>query len=273
MYIFLQLFKTFIELLYHCLYSQVELILLFTVRNAVIQALCQLSSMLGASRQSIWKCNNAALKIQDAVKLTGAVVQTRHRSFGEIIQYIRFNYFHDPRHHLDNDKWAKLFCIEGNVGAGKTPFAKEFAEKLDLKYSPQVTINSDVIRAGERGDMTEEEVQWNLNPQSVLQQGRALSDEKMCKSPEDWVHTLRYQLQFLLNRYKNYYDSIAHLLYTGQGVVLVQHFYSDVVHAEALRKMGYIGKKSWDFYDLVQFTVDTDLISPQVRLLEALTKK
>uniref|UniRef100_A0A6F9DMV2 NADH dehydrogenase [ubiquinone] 1 alpha subcomplex subunit 10, mitochondrial-like n=1 Tax=Phallusia mammillata TaxID=59560 RepID=A0A6F9DMV2_9ASCI len=220
--------------------------------------------MLNASRITLRKC--MLQKGSDAAKIFGLVVQQKvgYATLGEFIQKIRFNYFDNPRHHLDNDKWNKFFCVEGNMSSGKSKFAKELAEKLPVKLFPQATTNYDLIRLSRT--YPDEKVEWNLNPKSVMQKSRILSEDKLWTDPTDWVHTFRYQQQLTCCRFHQYRDAMINILEKGEGVVMVQHFHSDVVRADAQRKMAWIDKKYWDYYDLFHYHADENMLPPQVIL-------
>ncbi|XP_076800599.1 NADH dehydrogenase [ubiquinone] 1 alpha subcomplex subunit 10, mitochondrial-like [Clavelina lepadiformis] len=192
-----------------------------------------------------------------------ALQQKNHYgTVGDLIQNIRFNYFFDARHHLDNDKWAKLFCVEGNVGVGKAAFAKEFAEKLDLRHFPTATTDYFVLRM--KGFFPDEKIEWEMSEDSAYQKMLSLNMDKFCEEPTNWVHTSRLQLWLLQMRHFQYCDALAHLLRTGQGAVLNRHFYSDLVHAEAQQKMGWIRKDVWKYYQTMTFSSDEFLLPPQV---------
>ncbi|KAJ8985906.1 hypothetical protein NQ317_010663 [Molorchus minor] len=63
----------------------------------------------------------------------------------------------------------------------------------------------------------------------------------------------RFQIQQYIVKYSQYIDALAHVLSTGQGVVLDRCAYSDFVFAEAMYHQGYISKlarkKYYEFRD------------------------
>ena len=51
-----------------------------------------------------------------------------------------------------------------------------------------------------------------------------------------------YQIQMYMLRYSQYVDALAHILSTGQGVVMERSCYSDFVFLEAMYRQNYISK-------------------------------
>ena len=194
------------------------------------------------------------------------VVQKRKYSLGELFQRFRFKYMNTSRHHLDYDKWCKIFAFEGNIGAGKSKVAQEFAEKLDLKFYPTTSIHYLIDR--DRGAFSDEWLDWMKNPESVVQRcDGVLSLDHFTKEPTDWVHTLKYQEAMLKNRLAQYCDMMVHLLETGQGIASVRQFYSDVVFAEAMLQNGWFRKDMYNHYELMSAVADHYLLRPQVNFI------
>ena len=183
-------------------------------------------------------------------------------SLGEAIQRFRFRYLQNPKHHVLHDRWAKIFAVEGNFGVGKTEFAKQFSEKLDLKFYPTTSIHYWLDRL--RGKMADEFVDYMKSPESVAQQAEQLSFDYFTKKPDDWIHTGRYRLKMEINRFFQYCDVLAYLLETGRGVTTIRTFYSDVVFAEAQRRMGWLRQDVYDHYELQHWVADENLLHPQV---------
>ena len=195
----------------------------------------------------------------------GLLNKREYASLGEVIQRIRFKFFNNIRHHLDEDKWCKIFAIEGNIGAGKHNFGKQLSDKLDLKFFPQATTNYHIIR--QRGAFPEEHIDWMLNPESVAQKCNNASLDEFTKNPSDLIHTGKYQILMHLNRYIHYCDALAYLLQTGRGVTTIRNYFSDRVFAESLRKMGWLRKDIYDHYYLCFDASNTFILHPQVTLI------
>ncbi|XP_002125057.2 NADH dehydrogenase [ubiquinone] 1 alpha subcomplex subunit 10, mitochondrial-like [Ciona intestinalis] len=213
---------------------------------------------------------NAGLK--EANKIGSIALQSKAGyatlldTLGDAYQRVKFKVYRDPRHHLDYDKWCKIFVTEGNIGVGKTAFAEEFAKKLDLKFYGNVSTNYDVERDSSKQVTAPKMMEWYTNPKSVLQMSRNLCNDHFCQEPADYVHTCRYQNNKLVMRALQYCDALAYLLWYGRGVTMVRQFYSDDVFAHAIKEMGWMDKRFWDFYILHRDYLDEDLIPPQVVL-------
>lgn len=182
---------------------------------------------------------------------------------GEAVQRFRFKYFYDLRHHLDNDKWAKIFAIEGNIGVGKNKFGEEFSKILDLKFFPTTTIDYCITRL--QGRYPDEYIEYMLSPESAHKHMYNFSMDYFTKNPTDWVHTSRLQLFMLENRHHQYCDAFSYLLRTGRGVVTNRTFFTDRVFADAQRKMKWLNNEVYDFYDCLFINANEEIMHPQVR--------
>merc|ERR1712183_561231 len=156
---------------------------------------------------------------------------------------------------LINDKFSKLFCIEGNIGVGKAKFAQAMAERFNLKYMPCATPHyNQVRRCDVFGRITQEQKERELaNPDSLV--------------------NLRYKM--LSQRNLQMGDALAHLIHNGQGVAMVRHFHSDEVFAEAQKKMRWFHDKpgmrdqsgmAEKYYHRRFFSINQFLLRPQVVL-------
>ena len=212
---------------------------------------------------SIFRNSLKHLAKESIVKNSCVVIQDRKYVIGELIQRFRFKFMTNTRHHLDYDKWCKIFAIEGNIGVGKNEIAKKLAERLDLRHYPTTTHQYLLDRLN--GVYADEYIDWLRNPESVWQRSDgALSLDFFTKEPSDWLHTGKFQVEMLKNRYIQYCDVLAHILETGQGVTSVRSFYSDVVFAEALLRMGWLRKDIYNHYNLVRVVANDYLLHPQV---------
>ena len=193
------------------------------------------------------------------------ITKRNNHTLGKAIQWFRFNYMYNLRHHLDNDKWAKVFAIEGNIGVGKNEFGKKFSEILDLKYYPTTTLDYVITRL--RGKYPDEYIEYMLGPDSVHSSVYNLSFDYFSQNPTDWIHTSKLQLFMLRNRYFQYCDALAYLFQTGRGVVTNRTFFSDRIFADAQRKLGWLRNDVYDFYDCVTISAHNNIMHPQVRIV------
>lgn len=63
-----------------------------------------------------------------------------------------------------------------------------------------------------------------------------------------------------------YFDALAHLLNTGQGVILDRSPYSDFVFMEAMVKSGYVSKQAKSVYYDIRNNVLDELLYPHLVL-------
>lgn len=150
---------------------------------------------------------------------------------------------------------SKIVCVEGPIAAGKSKFAKELAEELEMLYVPEA--NMDLIYINSYGyDMRQ------LDPQ-MPESCRSYDVVNFCKDPNHFL-AANYQIKMYMLRYEQYVDAIAHVLSTGQGVVLDRSCYSDFVFLEAMYRSGYVSKDARSvYYELRQNTID-ELLKPHL---------
>ncbi|KAJ4426501.1 hypothetical protein ANN_27315 [Periplaneta americana] len=129
------------------------------------------------------------------------------------------------------DENTKIIVVEGPIAAGKTAFAKSLAEDLDMLHMPEVTMDNLYINSYGY-DLRK------LDPK--LPPGTRSFDEKnFCLDPNH-ENVAKFQILKYKLRYSQYVDALAHLLNTGQGVVLERCVYSDFVFLETMFKSGYV---------------------------------
>ncbi|CAH1105368.1 unnamed protein product [Psylliodes chrysocephalus] len=157
--------------------------------------------------------------------------------------YNLFNYFFDKTtSRLDEN--SKIIVVEGPLAAGKSKCAKQLASELDMLYLPEA--NLDMMYINNYGfdqrkldsELPESCISWDVMD--------------FLRNPKH-RHTLRFQLQQYVVKLSQYIDALAHVLSTGQGVILDRCVYSDFVFAEAMFSQGFISKlgikKYYEFRD------------------------
>ncbi|MFH4975498.1 hypothetical protein AB6A40_002207, partial [Gnathostoma spinigerum] len=134
---------------------------------------------------------------------------------------------------------SKLIVVEGNIGSEKSRTAKELADQLGFLYMPEFRMDHILIdRYG--NDMRDF---YPLFPARFR-----IPDIKMfCKDPfSDMSAVMRDRI--FNCRFDQYLNAIAHILNTGQGVVLERTPHTDFVFANAMRAKNYIGPEYFKFY-------------------------
>lgn len=153
------------------------------------------------------------------------------------------------------DENSKLIVVDGPVAANKTKFVKELAEELEMAHFPAVTM--DMLYINPYGyDMRK------LDPQLPMKV-RSFDVRNFCENPNH-VNVAEFQIRMYMQRFSQYVDALAHILSTGQGVVLERSCYSDFVFLETLFKHNYISKGARSvYYELRQNTI-TELLKPHL---------
>nr|XP_022902898.1 NADH dehydrogenase [ubiquinone] 1 alpha subcomplex subunit 10, mitochondrial [Onthophagus taurus] len=150
---------------------------------------------------------------------------------------------------------TKVIVVEGPLAAGKSKFAKELADELEMKYYPEANL-----------DM------WYINDYGF--DTRTLDDQlpESCKSFDvnnfmlNPKHRLsaQFQVKQYAVKFSQYIDALAHLLSTGQGVILDRCVYSDFVFVEAMYSQGYISKGARSFYYDLRKSSIGELLRPHL---------
>jgi NADH dehydrogenase (ubiquinone) 1 alpha subcomplex subunit 10 len=135
------------------------------------------------------------------------------------------------------DENSKVIAVEGPVACGKSELAAAIAKELDFEYFPMA--NLDLLYINPYGyDMRQ------LDPK--LPRSMQSYDEKRFIREPNHVNSIVFQLHMYVYKMSVYIDACAHVLNTGQGVVVDRTPFSDFVFAEAMRKCNYIDKKELD---------------------------
>lgn len=167
--------------------------------------------------------------------------------------------------------------VEGPVAAGKSTFAKELADELEMMYMPQVRLifsnhgatifllitfkyfqpTMDYIYKNPYGyDMRQ------LDPQ-MPKDCRSYDVKNFCLDPNG-RNAAQFQIRMYMIRFSKYIDALAHILSTGQGVVMNRSCYSDYVFMETMFKHNYLSKGARSvYYDLRGNTI-TELMKPHL---------
>lgn len=153
------------------------------------------------------------------------------------------------------DENSKIVVVDGPIAAGKTSFAKALADDLDMMYIPEA--NMDLIYINEyKYDMRQ------LDPQ-LPESCRSYDIRNFCEDPNH-VNAANFQIRMYMLRYAQYIDALAHVLSTGQGVVLDRSAYSDFVFLEAMVKSNYVSKGARSVYYELRDNTITQLMQPHL---------
>ncbi|CAD6188372.1 unnamed protein product [Caenorhabditis auriculariae] len=134
---------------------------------------------------------------------------------------------------------SKLVVVEGNIGAGKSTMAKELAEQLGFYHMPEFRMD-DILVDRYGNDLR--------NYYSKFPKRFRIPDiEMFYKNPMDDM-TAVMQDRIFKCRFDQYLNALAHILNTGQGVVLERTPHSDFVFTNAMRSKSFVGPEYFKHY-------------------------
>lgn len=163
------------------------------------------------------------------------------------------SWFDRTTHRFDEN--SKIIVVDGPIAAGKTALAKSLAEELDMYYMPEA--NMDMYYINDYGyDLRKVDPKL---PESL----KSYDIRNFCQNPHH-PNAAFFQFMMYKLRYGQYVDALAHLLSTGQGVVMDRSVYSDFVFLEAMAKEGYVSKKVRSFYYEIKKQTMKELIRPHL---------
>uniref|UniRef100_A0A4Y7N334 NADH dehydrogenase [ubiquinone] 1 alpha subcomplex subunit 10, mitochondrial n=1 Tax=Daphnia similis TaxID=35528 RepID=A0A4Y7N334_9CRUS len=160
----------------------------------------------------------------------------------------RYNFFRalfDPTtSRLDEN--SKLIVVEGPPAAGKGVLAKELADDLGMAYFPTPTVAETYIN----------DYGYDLRQldDQIPNSCKSYDENDFLKDPMrlNGAKAARFQLSKLALRYKRHLDALAHILNTGQGVVMDRSPYSDLVYITAMAEAGIVSKNVYNYYHSVR---------------------
>jgi len=153
------------------------------------------------------------------------------------------------------DDNSKLVVVEGPPGAGKEAVARALAEEFEMQYMPAASgelafVNEYGYDERELNDRLPFRTQF-LEPKHFLANPH---DERLGQMQLNWY-------EFKLSQYC---DALAHLMNTGQGVVMNKCVLSDFVYMEAMCKAGCVSRGVRSVYREVAANVAPYLLRPHL---------
>jgi len=141
------------------------------------------------------------------------------------------------------DENSKLIVVDGAHAIGKSNFAKELADELEMAYFPyprmdDILINSYGVDMRQYNDLmipinkTYDEKDFARNPVGPVE------------GCSDRLHIHLFKL-----KYRNHIHALRHIFNTGQGVVMEGTPYNDYAYFDAAYNQGWIDRNSRNRYN------------------------
>uniref|UniRef100_A0A5S6QP66 NADH dehydrogenase [ubiquinone] 1 alpha subcomplex subunit 10, mitochondrial n=1 Tax=Trichuris muris TaxID=70415 RepID=A0A5S6QP66_TRIMR len=144
------------------------------------------------------------------------------------------------------DENSRIIVVEGNIGSGKSTVARELAELLDFHYIPAVSM--DDIFIDSYG--VDRRKFYHLLPDPCR-----MFDARLFYENPRHRNVASFQLMMFTCKMEAYLNALAHLMNTGQGVVVERVVHSDFVFVEAMYAKGILSQDFHDYYYKVRKTM------------------
>lgn len=153
------------------------------------------------------------------------------------------------------DENTKMVVVDGIIGSGKSAFAKQLADAFDFVYFPEPTL--DTLLISPYGyDLRK------IDP--LLPPSFKICDISTFYKNPDHPNVPKFQFKMFMLRIEQYLNSLAHILNTGQGVVLERCIYGDFVFLETMHKFGWISGPALELYYDCRKNVLEELMRPHL---------
>ena len=137
--------------------------------------------------------------------------------------FLRAVFDHPTSSRIDEN--SKIIVIDGPPAAGKAALAKELADELDMAYFEAPSIAKTYIN--------DYGVDLRKFDSMLPEICKSYDENDFLKDPKN-IKASQMQLKMFHMRFKQYLEALAHVLNTGQGVVLNRSPYSDFVYLDAM---------------------------------------
>lgn len=131
------------------------------------------------------------------------------------------------------DENTVIITVEGPPSSGKTRLAKKLAELTGMKHYEEPKVDFLYVRP--------DGFDYRTFNKLYYPEAQYPDIEMFLKNPNH-PKIGRLQCDILKMRFYFYYESMIHLLNTGEGIIAERSPWSDVVFMEALLKCGYTNK-------------------------------
>jgi len=153
---------------------------------------------------------------------------------------------------------SKVIVIEGPPGLGKSKFAAELAEELDMLYVPNSTMD-DYYNNSYGYDLRELDHLFHHEKNISYDEAKFAQDPT---SQNGGIDRMLHKLSYI--RLNKYVDLLAHIFNTGQGIVTEKSPFSDYVFLEAAYKFGWVDRTSRTFINKLRAQYIPQLLKPNL---------
>ena len=144
---------------------------------------------------------------------------------------------------------TKLVVVDGAHGVGKSKFAKDLAEELDMHYIPETTMDYYYKSPYGHFDLRE------LN-EYFTDRTRPYDEQDFLKTGGDTEvvgQADRMHLELFQAKFGTYILALRHIFNTGQGVVIEKSPYSHYAYVDAATNAGFLKRESRTYLNTVMF--------------------
>lgn len=136
------------------------------------------------------------------------------------------------------DENSKLIVVDGAHAIGKSKFAKELAEELDMAYFPYPRMD-DVLINSYGVDMRD----YNF---LMLPINQTYDEKDFARNPVGPVEGCADRLHYDIykEKYRNHIHALRHIFNTGQGVVMEGTPFNDYAYFDAAYNQGWIDRNT-----------------------------
>jgi len=153
------------------------------------------------------------------------------------------------------DENTKIVVVDGNIGAGKSDFAKKLAEAFDFVYFPEPTLERFYVSS----------YGFDLRKiDDLLPPSFKCCDVSTFYANPYHQNVPKFQHLMYMFRLEQYIDALAHVLNTGQGVVLERCVYGHFVFSETMAKFGYLSPQVMKYYEDATKNTLEELLRPHL---------
>jgi len=140
------------------------------------------------------------------------------------------------------DENSKLIVVDGAHAIGKSQFAKELAEELDMAYYAYPQMDDCLINSYG--------VDLRQYNEHMLPISKTYDEKDFARNPVGPVEGCsdRYHIDIFREKYRNHIHALRHIFNTGQGVVMEGTPYNDYAYFDAAYNQGWIDRESRNQY-------------------------